>query len=116
MEGSRLKMVGLEALPTYKRVVAWFLHPVVDMERYFQQLHRLNLGLNTSQWTLHECKEESNRFRHILSIDSLPVAVLQEMKWHPFTSAGQETFSLLNIKPEGRKQEESRREGGGGRV
>jgi len=23
-EGSRLKMMGLDALPTYKRVVAWF--------------------------------------------------------------------------------------------
>ena len=27
-EGSRLKMVGLDALPTYKRVVVWFLSPV----------------------------------------------------------------------------------------
>jgi len=35
-EGSRLKMVGLDALPTYKRVVAWFPGPVEDMERYFQ--------------------------------------------------------------------------------
>jgi hypothetical protein len=26
-EGSRLKMVGLDALPTYKRVMAWFLGP-----------------------------------------------------------------------------------------
>ena len=41
-EGSRLKMVGLNALPTYKRVVAWFLCPVEDRQHYFQWLHRLN--------------------------------------------------------------------------
>jgi hypothetical protein len=31
-EGSRLKVVGLDALPTYKRVVAWFPGPVEGME------------------------------------------------------------------------------------
>jgi hypothetical protein len=46
-EGSRLKMVGLGALPTYERVVAWFPGPVEDLERYFQWLHRLNQGLDT---------------------------------------------------------------------
>jgi hypothetical protein len=35
-KGSRLKMVGLDALPTYKRVMAWFLVPVEDMEHYVQ--------------------------------------------------------------------------------
>jgi hypothetical protein len=35
-EGSRLKLVGLEALPTYKRVVAWFLGTAEDMKRYIQ--------------------------------------------------------------------------------
>jgi hypothetical protein len=29
-------MVGLDALPTYKRMVAWFPGPGKDMERYFQ--------------------------------------------------------------------------------
>jgi hypothetical protein len=32
-EGSRLKVVGLDALPTYKRVVAWFPGPAEDTER-----------------------------------------------------------------------------------
>jgi hypothetical protein len=35
-EGSRLKMMGQDALPTYKRVVAWFPGPVEDMGRNFQ--------------------------------------------------------------------------------
>jgi len=43
-ESSRVKMVGLDALPTYKRVAGWFPGPVEDMECYLQQLHRLNWG------------------------------------------------------------------------
>jgi hypothetical protein len=35
-KGSRLKMVGMDALPTYKRVVAWFLGSVEDTKYYFQ--------------------------------------------------------------------------------
>ena len=35
-EGSRLKTGWLNALPTYKRLVAWFLGSVEDMECYFQ--------------------------------------------------------------------------------
>jgi hypothetical protein len=31
-EGSRLKAVGLDALPTFKRVAAWFPGPVEDTE------------------------------------------------------------------------------------
>jgi hypothetical protein len=34
-EGNRLKMAGLEALPIYKRVVAWFPGSAEDTERYF---------------------------------------------------------------------------------
>ena len=35
-EGSRLKMVGLDALPTYKRVAAWLPGPVEDTLCYLQ--------------------------------------------------------------------------------
>jgi hypothetical protein len=46
-ESSRLEVVRLDALPTYKRVVAWFPGPAVPTERYLLQLHRLNQGLVT---------------------------------------------------------------------
>jgi len=46
-EGSRLKLVGLDALPTYKRVIACFPSPAEDTERYLLRLRRLNRGLNT---------------------------------------------------------------------
>jgi len=59
-EGSRLKLVGLDALPTYKRVVAWFLGPAEDAERYLLQLCRLNQRLDTRHWRVYERKEESN--------------------------------------------------------
>ena len=41
-DGSGLKMMGLDALPIYKRVVAWLSSPVEDTEPYFQRLPRLN--------------------------------------------------------------------------
>jgi hypothetical protein len=59
-EGSRPKMVGLDALSMYKRVAAWFLGPVEDTEKYFLWLCRLNQGLNTGQWRVYEHKEEPN--------------------------------------------------------
>ena len=59
-EGSRIKMVGLDALPTYKRVVAWFTNPVKDTGRYLQRLRRLNRGLYMDNWWFYERKEEAN--------------------------------------------------------
>jgi hypothetical protein len=55
-EGSRLKMVGLDALPTYKSVVAWFPGPVEDTERYFQRLRTLNHDLDTRLWRIYDRK------------------------------------------------------------
>jgi hypothetical protein len=46
-ESSRLKMLGLCALPTYKRAVAKLPGPVEDTERYQQRLRRLNRELDT---------------------------------------------------------------------
>jgi hypothetical protein len=39
-EGCRLKVVGLDALPTYKRVVAWLPGPAEGMERLLLRLCR----------------------------------------------------------------------------
>jgi hypothetical protein len=55
-EGSRLKMVWLDVLPTYKKVVAWLLSPLMNTERYFLRLRRLNRGLDTGHWTVYERK------------------------------------------------------------
>jgi hypothetical protein len=57
-EGSRLRMVGLEALPTDKRVVVWFPGTAEDTERLFARIRRLNRGLETNQWRVYERKEE----------------------------------------------------------
>jgi len=53
-EGSRLKIVGLDAVSTYKRVVAWFPGPAEDTQWYLLQLHRLNQGLDTRHWRVYE--------------------------------------------------------------
>ena len=104
-EGSRLKLVGLDALPTYRRVVAWFPGPVEDAEQYSLWLRKLNQGLDTGQWRVYEHREESNRVRLVLCIDAASVKVLEGLKWRPFSGMGQATFSLLGVKPEGKKQE-----------
>jgi hypothetical protein len=46
-QGSRLKTVDLDTLPTCKRVVTWFLGPVEDTGWYICQLYSLNQGLDT---------------------------------------------------------------------
>jgi hypothetical protein len=70
-EGSRLKVVGLDALPTYKRVVAWFPDPAEDTEQLLLRLRRLNRGLDTGNWRMYERREEPNGDRLVLSIEIL---------------------------------------------
>jgi hypothetical protein len=98
-EGSRLKVVGLDALPTYKRVVAWFPGLMEDMER----LRRLNQGLDTGNWRVYERREEPNGVRLVLSIDTASVTMLEGLRWRPFRGVGQAVFSLLGVKPGGKK-------------
>jgi len=102
-EGSGLKVVGLDALPTYKRVVAWFQGPVEGMEWLLSRLCRLNWGLDTGNWRVYERKEEPNGVRLVLSIDTASVTVLEGLHWRPFSGVGQAVFSLLSTKPEGKK-------------
>ena len=102
-EGSRLKIVGLDALPTYKRVVAWFTGHVEDTERYLLRVRRLNRGLDTVLWRVYKRKEESNGVHLVLGFDTTSMAVLERLKWQPFSGMGQAIFSLLGSKPEGAK-------------
>jgi hypothetical protein len=102
-EGSRLKVVSLDALPTFKRMVAWFPGPKEDKERYFTRLRRLNRGLETGQWRVYERREDPNGVRLVLSIDSASVTTLEGLQWGPYSGMGQAIFSLLGTKPEGRK-------------
>ena len=82
-EGSRLKMVGLDALSTYKGGLAWFTGAVGDKEHYFQQLRRLNQGLDTSHWRVYEHKEETNGVRLVLSIcNNARKDGMETIQWH----------------------------------
>jgi hypothetical protein len=80
-EGSRLQMVGLDALLSYKTVVAWCPGPVDDTKHYFQQLHKLNQGLDTNHWRVFEHREEPNGVHHVLSIDFPSVTALGKREW-----------------------------------
>jgi hypothetical protein len=99
-EGSRLKVVGLDALPTYKRVVAWFRGPAVPTERYLLRLHRLNRALVTGNWRVYERKDEPNGVYLVLSIDTPSITVLEGLQWRLFSGIRQATFTLLGAKPE----------------
>ena len=76
-EGSRPKVVSMDALPTYKRVAAWFPGPMDDTERLLSRLRRLNRGLDTRNWRVYERKEEPSGVRLMLSIDTSSIAVLE---------------------------------------
>jgi hypothetical protein len=52
---------------------------------------------------VYERKEEANGVRLVLSIDVASITVLEGLGWRPFSGVGQTIFSLLGIKPEGRK-------------
>lgn len=99
-EGSRLKMVGLDALPTCKGVVTLLLGPVEDTEYYVQGHCRQNQGLDTVYWRVYEHKGEPIGVHLVLSIDSLSVMALEKVGWQLFSGMGQVIFSLLGAKPE----------------
>jgi hypothetical protein len=96
-------VVEMDALPVFKRVTAWFPGPLEDMEMLFQCLRRLNRGLEPRHWRVYERKEEPHGVRLVLSIDQTSVALLEEREWKAFSGMGRATFSLLGVKPEGKK-------------
>jgi hypothetical protein len=97
-ECSRLRIVGLEALPIYKSVLTWFLGPA---EGLFNRLRTLNRGLDTSQWRVYERQEVPSGVRLGLGIDSQ--SVLEGLRWRHFSCVGQAVFSLFGAKPEAKK-------------
>jgi hypothetical protein len=66
--------MNLEALHTYKTVLAWFPGHVEDMERYLLRLRKLNRGLDTGHWRVYERREEANGVPLVLSIEIASVA------------------------------------------
>jgi len=84
-EDSRLRLVGLDAFPTYTRVVACFPVPEENAELYLLRLRRLNQGLHTRHWRVYERREESNGIRLVLSIDAASGSVFERLSWRPFS-------------------------------
>ena len=84
-------------------MVAWFPGTAEDVERNLLWLCRQNQGLDTRQWKVYECREECKGVCLVLSIDADSVSLLKKVRWRPYSSVGQTTFSLLEIKPEVKK-------------
>ena len=96
-------MMGLDALPTYNRVMAWFTDPEEDMGQYLQWLRWLNQGLDTGHWRVYKCREEPNGVRLVLSVDSTSITALERLGWRPFSGVGQAIVSLLDVRLERKK-------------
>jgi hypothetical protein len=92
-EGFRLKVVGLEALPNFQSVAAWFPGPAEDTGRCFSRLRRLNRGLDTQQWRVCECRLGPKGVRLVLSTDAASATVLEGFRWRPFSGVGQAVLS-----------------------
>ena len=88
MQGFRLKIVSPDPLPTNRRVVAWFLGPAEDAERYLLWLCRLNQGLDTRQLRGYEYREKFKGLRMVLSIDAASISVLEKLRWRPYSGVG----------------------------
>jgi len=101
--GSRLKIVGLDALPIYKRLVALFPGPVENTGRYLKRLHRLNRGLYIDNWKVYELNEEPNGVRRMFSIDSTCITALEMLGWRLFRGLDRAIFSFRGVKREGKK-------------
>jgi hypothetical protein len=108
-EGSRLKLVGLDVLPAYRRVVAWFPCPGEDAERYLLCLCRLNQGLDTKYWREYERREESNGVRLVLSVDAASFRVLEGLKWRPVSAWGRPHSPFWVLSRRGRSRSKKRR-------
>jgi hypothetical protein len=109
-EGSRLKVVSLEALSTFKRVTAWIPGPVEDTDTSLRRLRRLNRGLETAQWRVYKHREEPNGIRLVLSIDQDSVAALECLQWKPFSGVAKAVFSLLGAKSQERRETHPQRQ------
>jgi hypothetical protein len=76
---------------------------VENTGRYLKLLRRLNRVLDTDNWKVYELKKESNGLCLMLSIDSTCITALEMLGWRPFSGVGRANFSLLGVKPEGKK-------------
>jgi hypothetical protein len=74
-----------------------------ETEKLLCRLCRLNQGLDTKQWRIYEHREEPSGVRLVLSINRTSVTALERMDWRPFSEMGEAIFSLLGVKPEGKK-------------
>jgi len=95
-------MVGLDAFPNNKRVVAWFpghantlptckrvveyfSSPVEDTGCYLQRLRRLNRGFDTNNSRVYERKEEPNGVHLVFSIVCKSITALERQGWRSFS-------------------------------
>jgi hypothetical protein len=80
-----------------------FRAPRRTQSGFFYGFVGLTKGLDTENWRAYERREEPNGVRLVLSIDTASVTMLEGLRWRPFSSVRQAVFSLLGVKPGGKK-------------
>lgn len=94
-EGSRLAVVGMEALPTFKKVALWIPGPSATTPVFFDRLERLNTGLRTGAWRVWERRNATAGVRLIVSMDASTVELLGARGMRLYCGAGMATVTLL---------------------
>ena len=67
-EGARLQAVEQKDLPKYVRTIACIPDSPLEMEKILVRLARLNPGLKTAWWTVHERQDgDGKKDTHLIS-------------------------------------------------
>ena len=99
-EGAKLQTVKQKDLPRYVRAIAWIPGLPVETKKILVTLARLNPGLTTARWTVHERQERGGEkeTRLFLRIDEGALPVLKGLGRRFYFGIGRATVKLLGAK------------------
>ena len=102
-EASRLKMVGLDALPTHKKSGCLVPGPCGGHEVVSTMAPQVEPGFGHLPLEGLQHREGPNGVCLVHSIDSTSFTALERLGWRPFSGMGQAIFSLLGVKTKWKK-------------
>ena len=81
--------------------MAWIPGPPAGTDKMLVRLVRLNPGLRTTGWTVHEWQDGGGEkdTRLFLSIDEGATPVLKSLGMRPYLGMGRAAFKVLKAKP-----------------
>ena len=109
-EGADLEVIEAHELLKYVRVMAWIPGAPMDTAVMLRRLEKLNSGLATGRWIIHERHEDASGkgVRLALGVDHRAIPTLQAQGMRPYLGMGRASFRLLDAhskKAEGEKMD-----------